>query len=89
MAYYLNRYIEDPGIFNCPSAPEKYEYLEDMWQQADDWIHPTRSTFSPMAGHYTYYWNYQGVLEIDDEYELFPGAFSSGFRQKRERFARQ
>lgn len=82
MAHYLNNYIEDATVFHCPSSPDKYPYLSEMWEQGDDWVHPDKDTLSPMIGHFTYYWNYQGVLEIDDEYELFSGPSRPSFGKK-------
>ena len=73
MAHYLNGYIEDATVFHCPSSPEKYPYLNQMWEQGDDWICPGKSVESPMSGHFAFFWDYKGVLELEEGYELFRG----------------
>jgi prepilin-type N-terminal cleavage/methylation domain-containing protein len=63
---YLHRYIEDAAIMFCPSAPEKYEYLQQSWDAGDDWDNPESSfPYDPVWGTYCFYWNYVGYLEAD------------------------
>jgi prepilin-type N-terminal cleavage/methylation domain-containing protein len=61
---YLHSYIEDASILFCPSAPEKYKYLQQAWDAGDDWNNP-ESTFPRdlVSGTYCFYWNYIGFLE--------------------------
>jgi len=63
MSTYLNSYIEDATIIFCPSAPVKYEYLQQAWDAGDDWDHPETSfQYDPVFGTYCFYWNYVGFL---------------------------
>ena len=63
---YLHRYIEDAAIMFCPSAPEKYEYLQQSWDAGDDWDNPESSfPYDPVWGTYCFYWNYRGYLGAD------------------------
>ncbi len=73
LSAYLSDYIEQAEVLHCPSAPDRYPYLDDMWQQGDDWVYPGNSDECPMTGNFTYYWNYQGLLEVGGDYQLFNG----------------
>ncbi len=64
MSAYLYGYIQDTGIMSCPSAPEKYRFLQQAWNAADDWDNPdTPQSHDPVIGTYCFYWNYVGFLE--------------------------
>jgi hypothetical protein len=64
---YLHSYIEDASILFCPSAPEKYKYLQQAWDAGDDWDNP-ESTFptDSVSGAYCLYWNYVSFLEDEE-----------------------
>jgi len=60
---YLRPYISDAGTIFCPSAPQKYEFLQDAWDAGDDWDNPrTPPVLDPVSGTYCFYWNYTGYL---------------------------
>jgi prepilin-type N-terminal cleavage/methylation domain-containing protein len=40
MSGYLHDYIEEADIIFCPASPEKYKYLQQMWDGGDDWDNP-------------------------------------------------
>ena len=60
---YLRNYIKDAKTIICPSAPNKYKYLQEIWDAGDDWYSPDGDQF---FGTYCFYWNYVGYLEDDD-----------------------
>lgn len=63
MAAYLSTYIADPKLLYCPSAPQKYPYWDEAWQQGESWNHPeTEPQFDPVLGTYCFYWNYVGYM---------------------------
>ena len=73
MSAYLYEYI-DPSILYCPGAPDRYKYLEEMWEAQDAWDNPeTQIEADPMSGNYCFYWSYEGVLVTDDGRRLFRG----------------
>jgi len=60
---YLRPYIPDAGTIFCPSAPQRYEFLQDAWDAGDDWDNPrTPLVPDPVSGTYCLYWNYIGYL---------------------------
>jgi prepilin-type N-terminal cleavage/methylation domain-containing protein len=64
MSAYLRRDIENASVMFCPSAPKKYEFLQESWEAGDDWDNPVTSFPSdPVFGTYCFYWNYVGYLE--------------------------
>ena len=66
MSGYLHDYIEDADILFCPAAPEKYKYLQQMWDTGDDWDNPdTPPIPDPVFGSYCFYWNYTGFIDYD------------------------
>ena len=76
MSAYLRPYIEDAGIIYCPSAPRRYEYLQDVWDAGDEWDNPqTPPVQDPVSGTYCFYWNYTGYL-VERDY-LFRGPRNS------------
>jgi len=76
MSAYLRPYIEDAGMMYCPNAPQKYPYLQDVWDAGDEWDNPeTPMGEDPVSGTYCFYWNYTGYLEDRDD--LFRGPQSS------------
>jgi len=63
---YLRSYIADTRILFSPSAPGKYEYLQQSWDAGDDWDNPESSyPTDPVYGTYCFYWNYVGFLGRD------------------------
>lgn len=72
MSAYLHDYIEDADTVFCPSAPQKYKYLQDAWDAGDDWDNPdTPVSSDPFGGTFCFYWNYVGYLA--DTGKLFRG----------------
>lgn len=68
---YLGVYIEDAKAMFCPSAPEKYKYLQQSWDAGDEWDNPeTPQEQDPVFGTYCLYWNYIGCL---DNNKIFKG----------------
>lgn len=64
MSAYLSNYIEDPSPLQCPSAPEQYPYMQEMWENGDNWDH--RNTFNrpdPMKGSFCFFWGYVGLID--------------------------
>lgn len=61
---YLHGYIGDADTMYCPSAPGRYEYLQEAWDAGDTWDHPAPMTLplDPLLGTYCFYWNYIGHL---------------------------
>ncbi|HUW18342.1 MAG TPA: DUF1559 domain-containing protein [Sedimentisphaerales bacterium] len=74
MSAYLRRYIKDTRILFCPSAPDKYRYLQASWDAGDDWDNPETSLINldPATGTYCFYWNYTGILETGKSLFLGP-----------------
>ncbi len=61
---YLRPYIPDATTMYCPCAPQRYEYLQDVWDAGEDWDNPrTPQVPDPASGTYCLYWNYTGYLE--------------------------
>ena len=75
MSEYLGYYIEDTDILFCPSAPKKYEHLQDSWDAGDEWDLPDTSSADAVCGTYGFYWNYNGFLEGCDR--PFTGPWNS------------
>ncbi|MHC4159732.1 MAG: type II secretion system protein [Planctomycetota bacterium] len=77
MSAYMRSYIPDASIMFCPSAPEKYKFLEEVWEGGDEWNNPkTAPEQDPAMGTYCFYWNYIGFLDGRDV--PFKGAQSLG-----------
>ena len=63
VAAYLRGYIPDADTVYCPSAPRRYEYLQQSWDAGDDWDNPDTSFPSdPVGGTYCFFWSYTGFL---------------------------
>ena len=72
MSAYLRDYITDAKTAFCPSAPQRYKYLQESWDAGDDWDNPDTPVLSdPVDGTYCFYWNYIGYL--GGPRELFKG----------------
>jgi hypothetical protein len=84
MSAYLNAYIEEASLLNCPSAPEETPNLEAMWAAGDSWDNPdTPTALDPMKGSYCFYWNYQGmVTQGSGERVRFRGPSGPGSSRK-------
>ncbi|MBN1123850.1 MAG: type II secretion system protein [Sedimentisphaerales bacterium] len=64
MGEYLAEYIEDASMLYCPNAPQKYKYLQDVWEAGDTWDNPeTGPQLDPASGTYCFFWGYMGYLE--------------------------
>ena len=63
MSAYLHEYMQDAKTMYCPGAPQKYKYLQEVWDAGDDWDNPdTPVSSDPFGGTYCFYWNYVGYL---------------------------
>lgn len=71
MSSYLHDYI-DPETLYCPSAPDRFKYLEEMWEAREAWDNPeTERSTDPLSGHYCFYWSYEAVLvTVEDGKEV-------------------
>lgn len=67
MSAYLHSYIEDASTMFCPSAPRKYEYLQQAWDAGDEWSNP--DTPPPTAARFSL-WHILLLLEL---YRLLRG----------------
>jgi prepilin-type N-terminal cleavage/methylation domain-containing protein len=64
MSAYLNGYITEADILQCPNAPREIKYLEEAWAAGDLWDNPeTGEPDDPLSGNYCFYWGYTGYLE--------------------------
>lgn len=63
MSEYIGDYVEDVDTMYCPNAPDRYKYIQDVWDAGDGWDCPD-SLFpqDPFIGTYSFYWNYVGRL---------------------------
>lgn len=63
MSEYIGEYVEDVDTMYCPNAPDKYQYIQQVWEAGDGWDCPD-SLFpqDPFIGTYCFYWNYVGRL---------------------------
>lgn len=72
MSAYLASYIPNAKAMFCPSAPQEYKHLQEVWDAGDDWDNPdTPVSSDPFGGTYCFYWNYTGYLAETDT--LFRG----------------
>lgn len=63
MSAHLRSYIEKASTFFAPTAPQKYEYMQDAWEAGDDWSNPDTPPppkLDSVYGTYCFYWNYVG-----------------------------
>ncbi len=82
MSAYLRSYIEDADVLFCPSAPAKYEFLQEAWDAGDAWDHPdTPAVPDPVMGTYCFYWNYYGFLADVNAIFVGPSGPAKGYRQ--------
>ena len=62
MSMYLQDYLNVEAL-HCPSAPDEYKYLKEMWEAGDEWDNPdTPQEKDPMSGSYCYFWGYDSGL---------------------------
>jgi len=74
MSAYLREYIPDASLLHCPSAPDRFEYLDEMWEAGDRWDNPqTNARTDPFSGSFCFYWNYDGLVLRDNGFQLFRG----------------
>ena len=72
MSAYLGSYIPNAKAMFCPSSPQEYARLQEVWDAGDDWDNPdTPVSSDPFGGTYCFYWNYTGYLAETDT--LFRG----------------
>lgn len=73
MSAYLRDYLGDASVFSCPSAPDEFSRLQEMWDAGEDWDD------AQVSGHYGFYWNYEGIVEgADGQRKLFKGPQGPG-----------
>lgn len=65
MSAYLREYVENAELLCCPGAPDSPKYVQEMWDAGDDWDDPERPGPERVTGHYAFYWNYEGLLNLD------------------------
>lgn len=80
MSSYLGDYISEASQMACRNAPREHEYLQEAWDEGDDWINPALMAKVPLTSTYCFYWNYTGYLTPE---RLFRGPSStmSGSRE--------
>jgi len=84
MSAYLGRYIDDARVMTCPQVPQEHQYLQQAWEDAEDWDHPdTPSNMGLLNGSYCFYWNYTGLLPEQGRLFRGPRSQSGGFRQSK------
>ena len=67
MSEYLCTYIPSGDVMYCPNGPDRYRYLQEVWDAGDEWDNPdTGKQGDPAGGNYCFYWNYVGYLTDDD-----------------------
>jgi len=82
MSAYLGRYIDDASVMSCPHAPQEYQYLQQAWEDAEDWAHPEAPPETGLLnGSYGFYWNYTGLLPGQGRLFRGPRSLSGGGRQ--------
>jgi len=60
MSGYLGAYINNASVFSCPSAPDEFSRLQEMWDAGEDWAG------AQVSGNYGFYWNYEGIIQGAD-----------------------
>lgn len=77
---YLGNYVETALTMFCPSAPSRYEFIDQVWAGGDAWDNPNPDTGTedPLFGTYGLYWNYVGYLEGRDKPFIGPRSTSQG-----------
>jgi prepilin-type N-terminal cleavage/methylation domain-containing protein len=82
MSAYLHDYI-NIEFLHCPDSPDKYKYLEEMWDSGDEWDNPeTPQEKDPMSGSYCYFWGYDSVVVTEQGKRLFRGPRRPGDGRK-------
>ena len=67
MSEYLQGYIEDAHVLQCPNTRRPYTYLDQAWHAGDAWDNPlTPLPRDPVVGSYNVYWHYTGHLKATD-----------------------
>jgi hypothetical protein len=63
LAGYLRSYLPQAETLSCPSSPQPYPYLKEVWRAGEQWDNPDTSfTDDSVLGSYCLYWNYVGHL---------------------------
>lgn len=65
MSAYLNGYLENAELLCCPGAPDSPKFVQQMWDAGDHWDDPERPGPERVTGHYAFYWNYEGLLNVE------------------------
>jgi type II secretory pathway pseudopilin PulG len=82
MSACLASYIPDAKSMFCPSAPQQYKYLQEVWEAGDDWDNPdTPMSYDPFTGTYCFYWDYVGYLSESETVFRGPTGPASSRRQ--------
>ncbi len=66
MSAYLSGYLENAGFLCCPGAPDSPKFVQQMWDAGDRWDNPERPGPERVTGHYAFYWNYEGLLNVEN-----------------------
>ena len=75
MSAYLKEYFPNADVLTCPSAPSRYEYLQDAWDAGDDWSYPGSSyDADSLYGSYDFFWGYRGYLTATETVFRGPSA---------------
>jgi hypothetical protein len=79
---YLKRYIGNARVMFCPSGPSKYKYLQESWDDGDEWDNPETPVEEQdmVLGTYCFYWNYVGYL--GQESGPFRGPLGPSYRRR-------
>ena len=60
---YLAPYVGDVEVMQCPNVPRRFRYLQDAWDQQDDWDNPDNGPgLDELRGSYCLYWGYRGYM---------------------------
>ena len=82
LSEYLGTYISDARMMSCPNSPRQYKYLQQSWEEGDEWDNPETSfLLDPVGGTYCFYWSYIGFLEERSYPFVGPFTLSTGNRQ--------
>ncbi len=69
MSTYLGEYVPNVDILHCPSAPYKFDNIQEMWNAGEEWRDSTGS-LATYSNTYCFYWNYLGIVDNNKELEI-------------------
>ena len=81
MSAHLRSYIENASAFYAPTAPQKYEYMQEAWDTGEDWSNPDTPPppqLDSVYGTYCFYWNYIGFMGYGTYPFIGPKSTSGG-----------